>query len=96
VKVADIKSGMKDLEITARVVEKWPTVMHNDKAHAKAIIENDTGRIQLNLWREQVEQVKVGDVIKIPNAFSHSRRGIHGRVLQISTWSDIVVLERKG
>jgi ssDNA-binding replication factor A large subunit len=95
VKIIDIKGGMEGLEITARVLEKWPTVMHNDKEHTKAIIEDDTGRIQLNLWREQVDQVKIGDMIKVPDAFSHFRKGMHGRILQVSTWSDIVVVERK-
>jgi ssDNA-binding replication factor A large subunit len=92
IKIVDIKSRMQDLEVTARVVDKSPPTVYNEKSYSRATIEDETGRIKLNLWREQVEQVQVGDLVKIPGAFSRSR----GKRIEISTWSDIVVIERKG
>jgi ssDNA-binding replication factor A large subunit len=83
---------MQDLEVTARVVDKSPPVVYDDKSYSKATIEDETGRIKLNLWRQQVDQVQAGDLIKIPGAFSRSR----GKALEISTWSDISVIERRG
>jgi ssDNA-binding replication factor A large subunit len=55
------------------------------KKYAYAIVEDVTGRIKLNLWRNQVDQVEEGDLIIIPSAFVHVRMG----EMQISTWSDI-------
>jgi ssDNA-binding replication factor A large subunit len=79
---------MEDLTLTAKVVQKSPTVIRNGKKYASAIVEDESGKIRLNLWREQVEQVNVGDIVKIPKAFVHTR----GRTLQISTWSDMEIV----
>lgn len=76
---------MQNLNLTVKVVEKLPTMTVNEKEHCSAIVEDETGRIKLNLWREQVHQVKVGDMVRVPNAFVHGRKNS----LQISTWSDI-------
>jgi len=89
VKVVEIdKPHMQNLEVVGRVVEKTPSANYNGKLYCKATIEDDTGKVQVNLWREQVNQLQVGDQVRIPNAFSHRK----GKSLQISTWSDIVVI----
>jgi ssDNA-binding replication factor A large subunit len=49
------------------------------------MVEDSTGQIRLNLWRDQVDQVEDGDLIIIPNAFVHLRLGEK----QLGTWSDI-------
>ena len=35
-----------------------------------ALIEDETGRLNLKLWRNQVDLVRVGDIIKIENGFA--------------------------
>lgn len=84
-KIKDLKSQMRDLTLTVKVVEKSPVVVRRNKRYATAVVEDETGRIRLNLWRGQTDQVRVGDVITIPQAFVNMR----GKALQVSTWSDI-------
>ena len=86
-KIKDLKPHMENVTLVALVVEKSdPTWMGFDKKrYASAIVEDETGRIKLNLWRDQVDQVKKGDLVRIPGAFVHVRNG----TLQISTWSSI-------
>ena len=36
---------------------------------ARAILEDDTGKIALNLWREQIDLVNEGDVVRVENGF---------------------------
>jgi ssDNA-binding replication factor A large subunit len=84
-KIKDLKSNMRNLTLIVKVVEKSQVVERRQKRYASAIVEDETGRIKLNLWREQVDQVKEGDVIRIPKAFIH----IKGSTVQISTWSTI-------
>ena len=86
-KIKDLKADMQNLTLIAKVVQKSKVDMrgHPPKRYASAIIEDETGRIKLNLWRDQVDQVEEGDVIKIPKAFVH----IRGKSVQVSTWSTI-------
>jgi replication factor A1 len=48
---------------------------------ANATLKDETGKITLTLWNEQISQVKVGDKIKIENGYAKSFRN----VLQLST-----------
>lgn len=86
-KIKDIKSGMNGLNLIANVKEKSPISIHNGKKYARALLEDDTGQIKLNLWRDQTEQFEVGDSVIIRQVFAHTR----GRVLQISTWEKIEI-----
>jgi replication factor A1 len=36
---------------------------------ATAVLEDDSGRIALNLWRDHADMVKEGDVIRVENGF---------------------------
>ena len=48
---------------------------------ADATLKDETGKITLTLWNEQVSKVMVGDKIKIENGYAKSFRD----VLQLST-----------
>jgi len=87
IKIKDIKPHMENLTLVARVIQKSEPkfVGYNKKKYANAILQDETGRITLNLWRDQVDQVSVGDLVKVPNAFAH----IRFNTLQVSTWSKI-------
>lgn len=84
-KIKDLRVSMNGITIEAKVIEKSRSKISNQKKYAYAIIEDETGRIKLNLWRDQVEQVSEGDIIKVTEAFVHRR----GKVTQISTWVKI-------
>jgi ssDNA-binding replication factor A large subunit len=85
VKIIDLKPHMENVEVVARVTQKSIPTEIRMKRYAYVIIEDVTGQIKLNLWREQVGQVEVGDLIYVPNAFVHVRLG----EIQLSTWSEI-------
>jgi len=42
---------------------------------ATAIISDDTGKIKLTLWNDQIDQVNVNDNVKIENGYITTFRG---------------------
>jgi ssDNA-binding replication factor A large subunit len=89
-KIRELRAGMRGLEIAAEVVDKSESTLKGGKKHAIATIRDETGITKLNLWRNQVEQVEVGDTIRVQQAFVRSWAG----TLELSTWADIVVVSR--
>jgi replication factor A1 len=73
IKVADIKSGMRNITVMGKVIEigqpKEVRTRYGPARVAAAVLQDDTGTIRLNLWRDQIEKVKVGDPVRIENAF---------------------------
>lgn len=71
--IADLRTGMKHVNIKARVLEVPKSRMVITKFGtcvmvANTIIADKTGTIQLPLWNEQINTVSVGDVIRVENA----------------------------
>jgi len=85
VKIRDLQPHMENVTIVARVIGKSQVTEINTKKYASAMIEDQTGQIILNLWRDQVNQVEEGDLIMVANGFVHLRMGKK----QLSTWSSI-------
>ncbi|MCJ7423280.1 OB-fold nucleic acid binding domain-containing protein [Candidatus Bathyarchaeota archaeon] len=81
VKVKELRDGMKRVSIEAEVTEKDETrevtSRFKDQALkvASAVIADDTGTIKLTLWNEQIDQVSVGNTVKIENGYVTSFRG---------------------
>ncbi len=42
---------------------------------ADATLQDDSGSIKLSLWEEMIEQVKVGDRVRVENGYTNSFRG---------------------
>lgn len=89
--IGQLRSGMSNLTIEAKVIEKSETKLHNGMKRATAILEDETGKIPLNLWRNQIDQVKEGDVIRVPQAFIHGR----GTKIRASSWKNIEIIDKK-
>jgi ssDNA-binding replication factor A large subunit len=74
-KVNELQNGMKRIEVEATVVEKNPPRQVQSRYGnetfnvADAIVQDETGTIKLTLWNEQIDQVNVGDKIKIENGY---------------------------
>jgi len=72
-KIADIKPGMNNVTVTGRIVnigeKKLVTTRFGDAYVAQALLEDHTGKIILNLWRGQIEMVKIGDIVTVENGF---------------------------
>ena len=72
---------MRGLDVTGKIVDKSETRIVQSRRGggqlrvADATIEDDTGSITLTLWNEQIEEVNVGDVVKVENGYTNSFRG---------------------
>jgi replication factor A1 len=79
--IKDLKDGMKRVSVEAKVVEKGdPREVRSrfkDETYriVDAVVADETGSIKLTLWNEQIEQVSVGDNIKIDNGYVTSFKG---------------------
>jgi replication factor A1 len=85
---------MSGINITGKITDigekRLVSTRFGDAFVAKAILEDETGSIPLNLWRDQINMVKVGDTIKIENGFSKEFRG--QTELNIGTRGKITVI----
>jgi replication factor A1 len=81
VKIKDLFSGMKRVAVEADVIDKGNTRqvqarLSDDTFNiADALIQDETGAIKLTLWNEQINQVKVGDRIKVENGYVTTFKG---------------------
>jgi replication factor A1 len=72
---------MKNVSVEAKVMEKSETreVMSRFKDETykvtTAIIADETGKIKLTLWNEQINQVNVNNTVKVENGYITSFRG---------------------
>jgi len=74
VKVADIKEGSRNLTVVGKITEigeaRTVTTRFGPARVATGILEDETGSVRLNLWREQIDKIRVGDTVKLENAFA--------------------------
>lgn len=89
-RIADLRPGMSGVTVVGRIVKKWEVPA--SVRLARAILDDGTGTIELNLWRDQVDQAEVGDVIKVRNAYVKT----FGGKPRLNTWRRIEIIERKG
>ena len=85
-KISDIKDGDNEINVEGKVTEKTYAREVRSKYGrvlmvADATLKDETGKITLTLWNEQVKQVMVGDKIKIENGYAKTYKNI----LQLST-----------
>ncbi len=79
--IKDLADGMKRVSVEGKVVEKGDTrevkSRYKDETYriADAVIADESGSIKLTLWNEQIEQVNVGDNVKIDNGYVTSFKG---------------------
>jgi replication factor A1 len=79
--IRELADGMKRVSVEGKVVEKGDTrevkSRYKDETYriADAVIADESGSIKLTLWNEQIEQVNVGDNVKIENGYVTSFKG---------------------
>jgi replication factor A1 len=79
--IKDLQDGMKRVSVEAKVVEKGDVrevkSRYKDETYriVDAVIADETGSIKLTLWNEQIDQVNVGDNVKIENGYVTSFKG---------------------
>jgi len=95
-KISQIQLNMRNLTVIGRVVRKGDIREVETKFGPAqiswAVLKDETGEIRLNLWRGQIGMVRVGDTIRLTNAFV---RDFQGQMeLNIGADGRIEVLER--
>lgn len=86
-KIIDIKEGDNEINVEGEIIEKtYAREVRSKYGYrplmvADATLKDETGKITLTLWNEQVSQIKVGDKVKIEKGYAKSFRNI----LQLST-----------
>jgi replication factor A1 len=80
-KVKDVNSGVKWVNLRARVVEKpiartvFSRYGNNPVGVSNSTISDDTGSIKLPLWNNQINMVSVGDTVQIEKGRVRTFRG---------------------
>jgi replication factor A1 len=97
-KISEIKPGMRNLEVSGRITSvgevRTVETRFGRARVAQALLEDDSGRIILNLWRDQVDAVRAGDLVRVENAFTRTFRE---RIeLNVGRDGRIVVIRRTG
>jgi replication factor A1 len=93
-KVKDLRAGMDGVTITglvSKIGERMlVTTKFGESSLAVALLEDESGNVRLNLWRKQIDLVKVGDTIRIENGFVRSFKdqlelnvGSKGRIIVV-------------
>ena len=80
VKIAQIRGGMRNMEVIGRLVEVREPVQMSTRYGlallAKTKLRDDTGEIVLNLWRQQIDVASEGNTIILQNAFAREFSGV--------------------
>lgn len=95
-RVKDIKPGMENITITVKVKSvgepRKVETKYGEALVARAVVEDESGEVILNLWRDQINIVKQGYVIRLENAFAKEYKG---RVeLNVGRQGKIVVVKK--
>jgi replication factor A1 len=95
-KIEDLRAGMKKVNVMAQVLEtaepsKVHTQFRENAVVSNATIGDDTGKILLCLWDQQVGSVHVGDCIEVKNAHVATFKG--DRQLRLGKNGSVQILE---
>ncbi|MBS7659293.1 MAG: OB-fold nucleic acid binding domain-containing protein [Candidatus Bathyarchaeia archaeon] len=80
-KIKELRNGMKHVNVEGKIVDKSEprevVSRYQGTTHtvANAVIADETGKIKLTLWNDQIDQVNVNDNVKIENGYVTSFRG---------------------
>ena len=80
VKIGDLREGMKKINVIAEVLQttepsKVHTQFRDNALVSNAVIGDETGKVMLCLWDQQVNSVSMGDHIEVRNVHVASFKG---------------------
>ena len=79
--ISELRNGMKRVSVEATILEKGTPRQVMSKFGTEtytlvdAIVGDESGKIKLTLWNEQIAQVNVNDKIRIENGYVTSFKG---------------------
>jgi GNAT superfamily N-acetyltransferase len=94
-KVRDLRAGVRNVTVEGEIVEKSePRPVRSRKGEplsvSNAALTDETGRVVVVLWNEQIGWAEVGDRIRVENGYVDSYRGVTqlsvgriGRLIQL-------------
>jgi hypothetical protein len=96
-RIDDLRVGMKKINVTAEVLEtaepsKVHTQFRDNAVVSNASISDESGKILLCLWDQQIGSVHVGDCIEVKNAHVAMFKG--EKQLRLGKNGSITVLEK--
>ena len=72
-KINEISRGISGVTLTAKVVDKGDKREVNTKYGKRSVadvtLEDETGQINLSLWEEKIDEVKIGDTVKLEGGY---------------------------
>lgn len=79
-KIVELKDGMRRIDVEGVVIEKSEPRLVNLRTGGTASVadftlQDESGSIKLSLWDDMIDEVKVGDRIRIENGYTNSFRG---------------------
>jgi replication factor A1 len=78
-KVNELQPRQGKVEVEVEIVEKGEVrefqKFGNPGRVCTAIAKDDTGQIKLTLWNEEIDQVEVGDKVKVTNGYVNEFQG---------------------
>lgn len=79
-KIAELRPGMRRVDITAKVLDlsapRDVTTRTGEQSRvATATVTDDSGSVKLTLWNEQIDQVAADNNVVIENGYVTSFRG---------------------
>ncbi|HUS77270.1 MAG TPA: GNAT family N-acetyltransferase [Patescibacteria group bacterium] len=79
--IGDLKDGVRNVDVEGTVEEKSMargvrSRRGEDLSVANAGLSDDSGRIVLVLWNQQIRNVSVGDRLRVENGYVNSFRGV--------------------
>jgi len=92
VKICEIQAGMRNIEVIGQIVNiserRHVQTRFGSADVATATLEDETGAIHVNLWRQQIDIVSAGKIVKIINAFAR----LYGNRLELNIGKDGQIL----
>ena len=79
-KISEVQPGMTGVNIKGTIKDVGPirdvkTRFGKQTQVANATLEDDSGKVKLTLWGEQIEKAKVGATAEITNGFAREWQG---------------------
>jgi len=78
-KISEIKPREGKLEVEGKIISKEEPRTFEKFGQAgrvcNAEIEDDSGKIKLTLWNDEIDKVKEGDTVKITNGYCNEFQG---------------------
>jgi len=79
-KINELRAGIRNVNVSGRVESLGEPRTVNLRTGgtaqvADAVLSDDTGRIKLSLWDDQIGMVNEGDEVSIENGYTQAFRG---------------------